>query len=166
MRDETQQGGASWPQLKKPLQISTIVPSFTVDDLQKSITFYEALGFTVDERWEENGKLLGVMLRAGKSQIGLSQDDWKKGRDRKKGIGMRIVHVDDAERRRDCGAGQERGHQAQSEPHDTEWKTRAFEVTDPSGFLLTISSEYRRSRPTPRLPSDMPVDAQTSPAVR
>jgi uncharacterized glyoxalase superfamily protein PhnB len=23
----------------------------------------------------------------------------------------------------------------QSEPHDTEWKTRAFEVIDPSGFL-------------------------------
>jgi len=28
-----------------------------------------------------------------------------------------------------------------AEPHDTEWKSRAFEVTDPSGFLLTISSE-------------------------
>jgi uncharacterized glyoxalase superfamily protein PhnB len=28
-----------------------------------------------------------------------------------------------------------------SEPHDTEWKSRAFEVTDPSGFLLTIASE-------------------------
>ena len=28
-----------------------------------------------------------------------------------------------------------------SEPHDTEWKSRAFEVSDPSGFLLTIFSE-------------------------
>jgi len=28
-----------------------------------------------------------------------------------------------------------------SEPHDTEWKTRAFEVTEPSGFKITISSE-------------------------
>ena len=72
------------------LQISAIVPSLTVDDLQKSIVFYEALGFTVDERWEDNGTLLGVMLRAGKSQIGLSQDDWKRGRERKKGIGMRL----------------------------------------------------------------------------
>jgi uncharacterized glyoxalase superfamily protein PhnB len=33
------------------------------------------------------------------------------------------------------------GIQLKSEPHDTEWKSRAFEVTDPSGFLLTISSE-------------------------
>ena len=34
--------------------------------------------------------LLGVMLRAGATQIGLNQDDWKKGRDRKKGIGVRV----------------------------------------------------------------------------
>jgi uncharacterized glyoxalase superfamily protein PhnB len=26
------------------------------------------------------------------------------------------------------------------EPHDTDWGTRAFEVTEPSGFLLTIAS--------------------------
>lgn len=124
------------------LQVSAIVPSFTADDLQKSIAFYEALGFTVDERWEDNGTLLGVMLRAGKSQIGLSQDDWKKGRDRKKGIGMRLFmsttqNVDEiAARARGAGI------QLNSEPHDTEWKSRAFEVTDPSGFLLTISSEH------------------------
>lgn len=54
------------------------------------MTNYEALGFTIDERWEDNGTLVGVMLSAGKNQIGLSQDDWKKGRDRKKGIGMRL----------------------------------------------------------------------------
>jgi uncharacterized glyoxalase superfamily protein PhnB len=28
-----------------------------------------------------------------------------------------------------------------SEPHDTEWKARAFEVIDPSGFVWTIGSE-------------------------
>lgn len=33
------------------------------------------------------------------------------------------------------------GIRLNSEPHDTEFKSRAFEVTDPSGFLLTISSE-------------------------
>ncbi len=27
-----------------------------------------------------------------------------------------------------------------SEPHDTEWGSRAFEVTEPSGFLLTLAS--------------------------
>jgi uncharacterized glyoxalase superfamily protein PhnB len=28
-----------------------------------------------------------------------------------------------------------------AEPHDTPWGSRAFEVTDPSGFKLTISTE-------------------------
>ena len=79
-----------WRQRKKLCRWAGIVPSLTVDDLQKSLTFYEALGFAVDERWEEKGTLLGVMLRAGKTQIGLNQDDWKKGRDRKKGIGVRL----------------------------------------------------------------------------
>ena len=126
---------------QEALQVSAILPSFTVDDLQKSIVFYEALGFIVDERWEENGALLGVMMRAGKQQIGLSQDDWKKGRDRKKGIGTRVFlwttqNVDEvASRARSAGI------RLMSEPHDTEWKSRAFEVTDPSGFLLTIASE-------------------------
>jgi uncharacterized glyoxalase superfamily protein PhnB len=124
------------------VQISAIVPTLTVDDLQKSIAFYEALGFAVDEKWEENGTLLGVMLRAGRTQIGLNQDDWKKGRERKKGIGVRLSisttpgNVDEIARR-----ARNAGITLKSEPHDTEWKSRAFEVSDPSGFLLTVYSD-------------------------
>jgi uncharacterized glyoxalase superfamily protein PhnB len=122
-------------------QISAIVPTLTVDDLQKSIAFYEALGFAIDERWEDKGTLLGVMLRAGKTQIGLNQDDWKKGRDRQKGIGVRLSisasgNVDEIARR-----AKNAGITLKSEPRGTEWNSRAFEVTDPSGFLLTVFSE-------------------------
>jgi uncharacterized glyoxalase superfamily protein PhnB len=126
---------------QEALQISAIVPSITVDDLQKSIAFYEALGFAIDEQWEEGGKLLGVMLRAGKTQIGLSQDDWQKGRDRKKGIGVRLTMSTTQKIDEIAARAKAAGIKLKSEPHDTEWKTRAFEVTDPSGFLLTILSE-------------------------
>ena len=123
------------------VQISAIVPTLTVDDLQKSITFYEALGFAIDETWEDKGTLLGVMLRAGRTQIGLNQDDWKKGHDRKKGVGVRLSlstagSVDEIAKR-----AKHAGLTLTSEPHDTEWKSRAFEVVDPSGFLLTVFSE-------------------------
>jgi uncharacterized glyoxalase superfamily protein PhnB len=123
------------------LQVTSIIPILTVDDLPKSITFYEALGFAVHERWDDNGTPLGVMMRAGKTQIGLTQDDWKKGRDRKKGVGLRISiettqNVDDIASRA-TRAGITLG----KEPHDTEWKGRAFEVTDPTGFILTVFSE-------------------------
>jgi uncharacterized glyoxalase superfamily protein PhnB len=128
---------------QEAVQISAIVPTLTVDDLQKSIAFYEGLGFTVDDRWEDKGVLLGVMMRAGKSQIGLNQDDWKKGRDRKKGIGVRVSlststrqNVDEIAKR-----AKSAGITLKSEPQDTEWESRAFEVIDPSGFLLTIFSD-------------------------
>ena len=127
---------------QEAVQISAIVPTLTVDDLQKSITFYEALGFSIDERWEEKGTLLGVMLRAGKTQIGLNQDDWKKGRDRNKGVGLRLSisttrdNVDEIAKR-----AKNAGITLKSEPRDTEWKSRAFELSDPSGFLLTVFSE-------------------------
>ena len=123
------------------LEISAIVPSLTVDDLQKSLTFYEALGFTVAERWEDQGTLLGVMLRAGRSQIGLNQDDWKKGRDRKKGIGMRLFMSTTQDVDAIATRARSAGIALTSEPHDTEWNTRAFEVIDPSGFVWTIGSE-------------------------
>jgi uncharacterized glyoxalase superfamily protein PhnB len=126
---------------QETLQIKSIVPNFTVDDLQKSITFYEGLGFAVDERWEDNGTLLGVMLRAGNSRIGLSQDDWKKGRDRKKGVGMRVFIATTQNVDEIAARAKRAGIKLDAEPYDTEWKSRAFEVTDPSGFLLTISTE-------------------------
>jgi uncharacterized glyoxalase superfamily protein PhnB len=123
------------------LQISAIVPLITVDDLPKSITFYEALGFTVGERWEDKGTLLGVMLRAGQTEIGLNQDDWKKGRDRKKGIGVRLSMTTTQDIDEIAVRAKGAGIELKSEPHDTEWRGRAFEVVDPSGFLLTIFSE-------------------------
>ena len=130
------------PTAQEVVQISAIVPTLTVDDLQKSITFYEAPGFAIDARWDDNRTLLGVMLRAGRTQIGLNQDDWKKGRDRTKGIGVRLSisttpgSVDEIAKR-----AKNAGIMLKSEPRDTEWKSRAFEVSDPSGFLLTVFSE-------------------------
>jgi uncharacterized glyoxalase superfamily protein PhnB len=81
------------------------------------------------------------MMRAGSMYVGLNQDDWKKGRDRKKGVGVRFAletsqNVDDiASRARSAGIT------LGKEPHDTEWKSRAFEVTDPTGFILTVFSQ-------------------------
>jgi uncharacterized glyoxalase superfamily protein PhnB len=124
----------------KTLNATGQMLSLTVDNLQRSLDFFAGLGFEVEDRWEENGQLLGVMLKAGDVQLGLSQDDGKKGRDRMKGVGMRLYvetrdNIDDLAARAKAA-----GVKLTSEPHDTEWKSRAFEVTEPSGFLLTISS--------------------------
>ena len=122
------------------LKAATLSASLTVNDIQRSITFFEALGFAVDQRWEDNGVLTGVMIKAGDVEIGLSQDDWKKGRDRQKGVGMRLFITTKQDIDRLAARARAAGISLDSEPHDTEWKTRAFEATEPSGFKVTIMS--------------------------
>jgi uncharacterized glyoxalase superfamily protein PhnB len=126
------------------LQAKTLSTALTVNDIQQSIRFFEGLGFAVDDRWEQDGKLLGVMMKAGETQIGLSQDDWKKGRDRQKGVGMRLFvsttqNIDEVAAR-----AKKAGITIDVDPHDTEWRRRAFDVTEPSGFKITISSHVQR----------------------
>ncbi len=122
-----------------------VMPSLTVNNLQQSLDFFHGLGFEVEDRWEEEGKLLGAMLKAGEARLGLSQDDGKKGANRVKGVGMRIYieaanNIDEVASR-----AKAKGITLTKEPHDTDWGTRAFEVTEPSGFLLTIASQPSRS---------------------
>lgn len=123
------------------LQAKTISPSLTVDNLQKSVAFFEGLGFGIEERWEEEGTLLGVMMQAGQARINLAQDDWKKGRDRQKGVGMRIFVETTQNIDQLAAAAKKAGVALESEPHDVPWGGRAFEVIEPSGFRLTIGSE-------------------------
>jgi uncharacterized glyoxalase superfamily protein PhnB len=126
------------------VRLSEVSPSFTVNNLEKSMSWYQdVLGFAVDERWERDGKLLGVSLKAGGVTFMIGQDDWKKGRDRKKGEGFRLYcstkqDVDSLARRI-----RSKGGALDSEPTDQPWGTRDFSVTDPDGFKLTIGSDIQ-----------------------
>ena len=117
-----------------------LMPSLTANSVPASLDFYGALGFEVTDRYEENGVLQGVMLKAGAVQFGLSQDDGKKGADREKGVGLRlyIETADDIDAL--ASRAQAAGATLAKAPYDTDWKTRAFDAVDPSGFAITISS--------------------------
>jgi uncharacterized glyoxalase superfamily protein PhnB len=125
--------------------MTELSPSFTANDLEKSIAWYrDVVGFVVGERWERDGKLVGCDLRAGTVSLMLGQDDWQKGRDRAKGQGFRIY----------CGTTQdvdalarqirERGGKLDSEPTDQPWGGRDFSLTDPDGFKITIFRESKK----------------------
>lgn len=123
------------------LELTASTPGLTVNDLDRSIAFYTGLGFAIEDRWEQDGKLLGVMAKAGSCRIGLGQDDWAKGRDRVKGVGVRLwfntdQDVDDIARRAKAA-----GITLDQEPEDMPWGGRAFTLTDPDGFKLTIVKE-------------------------
>ena len=127
----------------RTLQATSVMPSLTVNNLQQSLDFFAGLGFEVEERWEDKGVLMGAQLKAGEARLGLNQDDGKKGRDRVKGVGMRIYIEAKDDIDQIASRAKASGVRLQTEPHDTEWGTRAFDVTEPSGFALTISSTPR-----------------------
>ena len=129
-------------QERETLRVRSLEPSLTVDDLTRSLHFYtEVLGFIVGDRWSDGGVLRGVMLKAGVCELGLSQDDWAKGRNRKKGEAVRIS----CQTAQDLDALAARikaaGGRLTQEPTDHPWGTRSLSVDDPDGFHLTI---YRK----------------------
>ena len=134
---------ASFRDRKQPesLRLRTAGPSLTVNDIQKSLAFYrDVLGFVPKDSWEEDGALKGMELVAGSVRFWLSQDDFKKGHDRVKGLGLRMycgtTQDIDALAARVRGAGVELAE----EPKDQSWGGRDFAVRDPDGFLISISS--------------------------
>ncbi|MBI2401351.1 MAG: VOC family protein [Gemmatimonadetes bacterium] len=123
------------------LRLRDIAPSLTVNDLQASLAWYrDVLGFTVYETWEHEGKLAGASLKAGSAYVNLSQDDWAKGRDRVKGEGFRLYLSTRQNLDQIAAAIKARGGKLASEPTDQPWGARTFNLVDPDGFKLTISS--------------------------
>lgn len=128
-------------QQPESLRLRSAGPSFTVNDIQKSLAFYrDALGFTVGERWERDGALAGVELVAGKVLFWIGQDDWKKGRDRVKGQGFRMYCRTSQDI--DALARRVRAHGGTlvEEPKDQSWGGRACAVADPDGFTITFTT--------------------------
>ena len=124
------------------LRLNSVTPSYTVNNLEKTIAWYcKGLGFKVSERWEHEGELRGVMLKAGPCMFAFSQDDFAKGRDRQKGEGHR-VHVYTTQNV-DVLAKRVRSHggTVTMAPTDTSWGTRSFSVEDPDGFKITFSKK-------------------------
>jgi catechol 2,3-dioxygenase-like lactoylglutathione lyase family enzyme len=131
----------SQPKRQQPesLRLRSITPTFTVNDIQRSVAWYrDGLGFFVAERWEEGGQLQGVMLKAGVCEFGLSQDDFTKGRDRAKGQGFRLW----CNTTQDVDAIAARlrafGGTILEEPGDR-FDTYGFTAQDPDGFKITIT---------------------------
>ncbi|HMB54501.1 MAG TPA: VOC family protein [Thermoanaerobaculia bacterium] len=141
MSDETVGSGREQVERQQPesLRLRSLSAGLTVGDMDASLRHYvDGLGFVVEERWEEEGKLLGVMLLAGDCRLGVMQDDWKKGRDREKGIGFRVwaetIQDLDAIAARLAGLGIE--HDG---PQEGPWG-RSLSTTDPDGFKMTLSN--------------------------
>ncbi len=129
------------PKRSRPetLRARSVTPSFTVNDLQRSIGWYEGvLGFTIADRWE-----MGVELKAGTTLLMINQDDWSKGRDRQKGVGMRIYLSTAQDLDRLASDITARGGVLTQPPTMQSWGSKTLDLTDPDGFRLTFVQSRR-----------------------
>lgn len=116
--------------------------SLTVADLEKSRAWYrDVMRFTVENEYEREGKLAGVVMIAGTVRILLNQDDGARGWDRTKGEGFSL-HLSTAQDVDEYAARiEEAGGSLAMPPTDMPWGTRSFRIVDPDGFKLSIASE-------------------------
>ena len=127
-----------------PFLARTLSASLTVRDLQKSLAWYQdVVGFTVDRKYERDGKLRAVALKAGDVLLLIGQDDGAKGWDRVKGEGFSLLITTDQNVDEIANRIKERGGTLESEPADMPSGGRIFRVQDPDGFKLAISSPIR-----------------------
>jgi len=125
----------------------TLSASLTVKDLQKSLAWYhDVVGFTVDQKYEREGKLRAVALKAGDVRIVIGQDDGAKGWDRVKGEGFSLQITTDQNVDEIAKRIKELGGTLESEPADMPWGARVFRLRDPDGFRLAIASDPGAAR--------------------
>lgn len=118
-----------------------VTPAITATDIEASIRFYTGgLGFEVASHSDRDGVLQYVTLKAGVAEIGIGRDDFAKGAERVKGVGIRLWLT--TEQDLDLLAEQVKaaGYTLDREPAPLPWGPRAFAVTDPDGVKVTVTN--------------------------
>jgi len=124
-----------------PLQARGLSVALTVNDLERAMRFYtEGLGFAIDQRMEADGKLQGVMLKAGSAMLGLSQDDFAKGRNRVKGVGMSLYLETDQDIAALARRAKDAGIALEQDAAPLPWGPMGFRASDPDGFKITVAN--------------------------
>lgn len=123
-----------------PFQATALGNSLTVKDIDRSIAWYrDTLGFTVDQQFEHEGKVVGARVTAGNVGLILNRDDGGRGWDRVKGEGFSLYFTTDQDIDAIGARVKRAGHKLDVEPADMPWGVRFVGLTDPDGFKIGIA---------------------------
>jgi len=114
-----------------------------VADVERSLAFYQALGFTIERRWED-----WIRLDRDGADLVLFGDGYVRGHEHyftpyidraPRGVGVEIViEVEDVDA---VLAAAEAAHLNVVKPMQARpWKARDFRLADPDGYFLRITS--------------------------
>jgi uncharacterized glyoxalase superfamily protein PhnB len=121
------------------LRLRTLTPALTVSDLETSLGWYcDTVGFIVVQKWEEDGKIAGAVVEAGRIRLFLVQSDKEPSEPDTQTMQFYCSSAQDID---DLAAAiQSRGGVLDKAPADQPWGARCFDLLDPDGVRLTISS--------------------------
>ncbi len=137
MADERGQLGAR--RQPETLRLRALTPALTVADLDKSLTWYcDLVGFVVVDKWEEGGRIVGAVIEAGRMRLFLVQADGAKQPSQNGGTRFHCMTAQPIDEL--AAAIESRGVPLASAPKDQSWGARTFDLIDPDGYRLTISS--------------------------
>lgn len=138
-----------------------------VQDLERSLAFYRALGFKTVRTWKgEKGTADYVDLALGPAEIGLgriaSNDDpeYRAWVSTPLGAGV-LVYVEVADADKLWQRAQKAGLTVESPLRDRSYG-RAFTLNDPDGYVITVLGPVKAARAAPRRASQ----ARKGPAKR
>ncbi len=129
------------PERHRPetLRLRTLTPALTVSDLEASLAWYcDTVGFIVVQKWEEDGKIAGAVVEAGRIRLFLVQDDKEPKAPDTQTMQFYCSSAQDIDGL--AAAIQSRGGVLDKVPANQPWGARSFDLLDPDGVRLTISS--------------------------
>lgn len=116
-------------------RLTSFAPQFLVDDLGRSITYYEKLGFTFGEPWEgfyAIGELDGLELHLKEAPKNAANREYRRDNE----------HLDAAAGVDGIEAFYDRcvtnGVTVTRELSPTAWGTRDFYIEDPDGYIIAF----------------------------
>ena len=116
-------------------RLTSLAPQFLVEDLRRSIDYYEKLGFTFGEPWEgfyAIGELDGLELHLKEAPKNAAERDYRRENE----------HLDAAAGVDGIESFYERcvanGAMILKPLAATEWGTRDFYIEDPDGYIISF----------------------------
>ncbi len=129
------------PERHRPetLRLRTLTPALTVSNLEASLAWYcDTVGFVVVQKWEEDGKIAGAVVEAGRIRLFLVQNDKETSVPDTQTMQFYCSSAQDIDGL--AAAIQSRGGVLDKAPANQPWGARSFDLLDPDGVRLTISS--------------------------
>ena len=127
------------------VRLTSFAPQFLVDDLDRSIAYYQKIGFTFGEPWEgfyAIGRLDGLELHLKEAPKNEEERRWRRNHehlDAAAGVdGIETFYEQ-------CVA---RGITVITPLADTAWGTKDFYIEDPDGYIICFGGLERQVRET------------------